>query len=82
MTIGFSTIAAISASSDSALGSMPAAAASFLRSSFAAGIFSWPRICFSSAAEGGVFRYSMISGSTPRSRNSAKVVREVLQRGL
>ena len=82
MTIGFSIIAAISASSENTLGSMPAAAASFLRSSFAAGMPSWPRIFFSSGADGGVFRYSMICGSTPRSRSSAKVLREVLQRGL
>ncbi len=82
MMIGFLTIAATSASSDNAFGSIPAAAASFLRTSLAAGIFSWPRIFFSSGAEGGVFRYSMMTGSTPFSRNNARVLREVLQRGL
>ena len=48
--IGFLAIAAISASSDKASGSMPAAAASFFRTSRLAGIFSWPRIRFSCSA--------------------------------
>src|SRR5207249_1269738 len=87
-TIGRSTmmgcfaIAAMSCSSDSFAGSMPASAASFLRMSARAGIFNCPSSVFSCAAVYGVFRYSTISGSTPLSRNKASVLREVLQRGL
>src|SRR5205823_661503 len=87
-TIGRSTmmgcfaIAAISCSSDSFAGSMPASAASFLRRSARAGIFNCPSSVFSCAAVYGVFRYSTISGSTPLSRNKASVLSEVLQRGL
>src|SRR5215472_12301654 len=80
--IGFFAIAWINSSSDSAAGSMLAAAASFFRTSLLAGILSWPISVFSCAAVYGVFRYSTIVGSIPFSRNNAKVLREVLQRGL
>src|SRR5262249_24694305 len=54
----------------------------FFRTSALAGNLSWARIFFSSTAEGGILWYSMMFGSTPLSRNNAKVLREVLQRGL
>src|SRR5262249_32785034 len=48
--IGFLTIASISAASDIASGSIPAAAASFFRTSLFAGSFNWPRSVFNCAA--------------------------------
>ncbi len=84
ISFGCSTIAAISSSrvsdSSSSLSSLNIFSRCRMRSRGA--ISNWPRIVSSSSAEGGVFRYSKISGSTPCSRSRLTACLDLLQRGL
>ena len=80
--IGFLAIASISASSDKVCGVDAGGGSFLLPHELAGGDVQLARGCFSCAAVQGVFKYSMMVGSTPFSRSSARVLREVLQRGL
>ena len=80
--IGFLTIAAISSSSDRLVRIDAGGRRLLFPTRALAGIFSWPRSCFSWAAPVGRLQILDDLGSIPFSRSNAKVRREVLQRGL
>ena len=82
--IGCATMAAIKAASSRAASSNPYAmySASFFLMRARAPMPSIDNIRASSVLVGGVFKYSIISGSMPWSARSAKVWRDLLHRGL